>query len=102
MVAQVFGRPCVGIDQLLKEDIMELKTLVFEKPGPHNTQPTLQIAKERALVLGIKQVVVASSHGDTARVAHALEAELNQQGYHMFGLMQKEIRLIAGVHGERV
>jgi hypothetical protein len=56
------------------EDIMELKTLVFEKPGPHNTQATLQIAKERALVLGIKQVVVASSHGDTARQAHTLFA----------------------------
>lgn len=53
---------------------MELKTLLFEKPGPHNTDATLQIARERALDLGIKQVVVASSHGDTARQAHALFA----------------------------
>jgi len=53
---------------------MELKTLLFEKPGPHNTQATLQIAKERALALGVKQVVVASSYGDTARQAHALLA----------------------------
>jgi hypothetical protein len=53
---------------------MELKTLVFEKPGPHNTEATLAIAQERALALGIKQVVVASTHGETARQAHGLFA----------------------------
>ena len=53
---------------------MELKTLVFEKAGKHNTDATLQIAKERALALGIKQIVVASSHGYTARKAHAFFA----------------------------
>jgi len=53
---------------------VELKTLVFEKAGKHNTDATLQIAKERALALGIKQVVVASSYGYTARKAHELFA----------------------------
>ena len=53
---------------------MELTTLVFEQAGKHNTDATLQIAKKRALALGIKQVVVASSHGYTARQAHALFA----------------------------
>ena len=53
---------------------MEFKALAFEKAGKHNTEATLQIAKERALALGIKQVVVASSHGYTARQAHALLA----------------------------
>jgi hypothetical protein len=53
---------------------MELKTLVFEKGGKHNTDATLQIAQERALALGIKQVVVASTHGYTARKAQALFA----------------------------
>jgi hypothetical protein len=51
---------------------MDLKTLVFEKAGPHNTDATLEITRERALALGVKQVVVASSHGDTAREAHAI------------------------------
>jgi hypothetical protein len=51
---------------------MELTTLVFETSGAHNTEATLRIAHERALALRIKQVVVASSHGDTARRAHAL------------------------------
>jgi hypothetical protein len=50
---------------------MELKTLVFETRGERNTDATLQIAAERALALGIKQAVVASSHGMTARKAHA-------------------------------
>ena len=53
---------------------MELETLVFEKTGEHNTDATLQIAKKRAVILGIEQVVVASSHGYTARKAHALFA----------------------------
>ena len=51
---------------------MELKTLLFETSGKHNTEATLQIARERALALGIKQVVVASSHGYTARKAHEI------------------------------
>ena len=54
---------------------MELKTLVFEKAGKHNTDATLQVARDRALALGIKQVVVASSHGYTAKRAHALLAQ---------------------------
>jgi hypothetical protein len=53
---------------------VELKTLIFEKAGEQNTDATLQLVKERALALGIKQVVVASSHGTTARRAHALLA----------------------------
>jgi hypothetical protein len=53
---------------------MKLTTLVFEEEGKHNTEATLQIAQERALALGIAQVVVASSHGYTARKAHALLA----------------------------
>jgi len=58
---------------------MELKTLVFEEAGKRNTAATLAIAKERAVALGIKQVVVASSHGFTARKAHALFAPLGIQ-----------------------
>jgi hypothetical protein len=56
---------------------MELRTLVFEEGGKRNTEATLQIAKERAHALGIKQVVVASSHGYTAREA---QRALGQDG----------------------
>jgi len=58
---------------------MDLRTLLFEKPGPHNTEATLGIVHERALALGVKQAVVASSHGDTARQAYALFAPAGVQ-----------------------
>jgi len=51
---------------------MQITTYVFEKPGAHNTDQTLQVAFERAKALGIHQVVVASSHGGTALKAQAL------------------------------
>ena len=44
-----------------------MKTLVFETAGKSNTDATLEIAKQRALALEIKQIVVVSSHGHTAR-----------------------------------
>ncbi len=50
---------------------MELRTLLFEQSGEHNTDATLTIALERAQALGIRQIVVASSHGGTARKAQA-------------------------------
>lgn len=53
---------------------MELRTLLFEEGGKHNTIPTLEIARERAVALAIQQVVVASSHGFTAREAHRILA----------------------------
>lgn len=51
---------------------MKLTTLYFEKAGKANTDATLQIARERAEALGIRQIVVASSHGYTARRAQAI------------------------------
>jgi hypothetical protein len=48
-----------------------IKTLVFERGGKQNTDAALRIARQRAQALGIRQVVVASSHGYTARQAHA-------------------------------
>ncbi|MHA1861120.1 MAG: hypothetical protein ACTSVM_02335 [Candidatus Ranarchaeia archaeon] len=43
------------------------KTIVyFERSGPVNTDETIRLAKERALELGIKQVVVPSRTGATA------------------------------------
>jgi len=38
----------------------------FEKSGPENTSQTLDAAKRRAKELGVKDVIVASTHGDTA------------------------------------
>ncbi|MEM2210266.1 MAG: pyruvate kinase alpha/beta domain-containing protein [Nitrososphaerales archaeon] len=41
-------------------------TRYFEKPGSENTLETLILAKQRALELGIKHLVVATRFGDTA------------------------------------
>ena len=48
---------------------MQLQVLVFEKPGKDNTEATLQIARRRAEKLGTMQIVVASTHGYTAKRA---------------------------------
>jgi hypothetical protein len=51
---------------------MEEKVTYFEKVGKENTEPTLKLALERAKARGIKKVVMASTLGDTARLAAGL------------------------------
>jgi len=48
---------------------MEGKVLYFEQAGKVNTDATLQAARERTEALGVRQVVVASTHGYTAKRA---------------------------------
>jgi len=48
---------------------LERKIFYFEKAGKHNTEHTLKLAKERAEILGITKVVLASSNGFTAKLA---------------------------------
>lgn len=44
----------------------EPRCVVFPEPGPENTGATLDLAVERAARLGIDQIVVATSTGNTA------------------------------------
>ncbi|KPJ63078.1 MAG: hypothetical protein AMS15_01865 [Planctomycetes bacterium DG_23] len=44
----------------------EKKIVIFERSGPENTQATLKAARERAEELGIRQIVLATSSGQTA------------------------------------
>lgn len=44
----------------------EVKVIYFGKSGAGNTEKTLEVAGERAKQLGIKDIVVASTHGGTA------------------------------------
>lgn len=44
---------------------VERPTLYFEEPGPQNTDETLRAAKRRAEELGITDIVVASTRGET-------------------------------------
>jgi len=48
---------------------MEAKITYFEKKGSGNTDTALRLARERADALGIRQVVIASTYGETARKA---------------------------------
>lgn len=48
---------------------MMSQTTYFAAEGKANTEKTLMIARERALELGINQIVLASSHGYTAKEA---------------------------------
>ncbi|MEW6262267.1 MAG: hypothetical protein AB1641_04245 [Thermodesulfobacteriota bacterium] len=48
---------------------MEEKIVYFEKPGKQNTAEALTLVKERALVRGIKKVVLASTRGGSAQAA---------------------------------
>ncbi len=48
---------------------MERRIVYFSEKGEKNTEETLKLAKERALELGIKHVVVASTSGKTGKRA---------------------------------
>lgn len=54
------------------------KTVYFEKPGPKNTEETLTLAKERAEKLDIKNIVVASTTGETG-----VKASKTFKGYNL-------------------
>jgi len=53
------------------------KTVYFEKGGPENTDATLALAMERAVQLGLHDVVVASTSGATGARAATLFAGFN-------------------------
>lgn len=57
---------------------MEKTILYFEKAGPENTDKLLSVAKERIKELGIRDVVVATTHSGTAiKAQEALGTDLN-------------------------
>ena len=51
---------------------MEEKIVYHEEPGTKNTETTLKLAIERARARGIKKIVLASTRGETARLAAKL------------------------------
>lgn len=58
-----------------------VETIYFEKPGPANTQQTLEIAKRRAEALGVRRIVVATTRGETA-----VQASRVFQGYDLIAV----------------
>ena len=53
------------------------KTVYFGKPGPKNTKETLNLSKERADALGIKNIIVASTTGETGAKASQIFKDYN-------------------------
>ncbi|MBA7710674.1 hypothetical protein ES703_119619 [subsurface metagenome] len=68
---------------------MESKIVYFENPGSENTEAVFRIARQRAEELGINNILVASTTGDTA--VRAMEA-LN-------GLRVIVVSHVAGMRG---
>ena len=48
------------------------KTTYFEKPGAENTEDTLNLVKKRAKELGIENIIVATTSGETGAKASKL------------------------------
>jgi len=57
----------IGTDAKFLDVRMMMKNITyFEKTGLDNTEETIKLAYERAVELGIRDIVVASTHGGTA------------------------------------
>jgi len=88
----------------------------FDKPGSENTEEMIKLAYERALELNIRDIVVASTHGNTAlKVAETFGDErfnivavticegYKSEGWAMSGeerakLQVKGVKIITGIH----
>ena len=57
--------------------VLEKTITYFEKGGSGNTAPTLEAARKRAQELGIKDIVVASTHGSTALKASKIFKDMS-------------------------
>jgi len=101
----------------LKRRFEMKKTIAyFEETGPRNTEETIKLVKERAAELGIRDIVVASSHGGTGlKVAEAFnDPKVNivavticesyrDQGWTMTEkerqkVLAKGIKVLTGIH----
>jgi hypothetical protein len=57
--------------------LLERKTVYFEKPGKLNTKALLRIVKKYAESMGVKDIVVASTSGETGAAASKLFKSYN-------------------------
>ncbi|MEM2110561.1 MAG: pyruvate kinase alpha/beta domain-containing protein [Candidatus Bathyarchaeia archaeon] len=95
---------------------MKKSITYFENTGPGNTEETIKLARERALELGIRDIVVASTHGKTAlKAAEVFDASKFNivavticEGHKSSGwamskeerekLLAKKIKVFTGIH----
>jgi hypothetical protein len=73
---------------------VERKIVYFENPGEENTEETLRLAVEEARHRGVGKVVLASTRGETARLAAARFAGTGVQLVvvpHQYGFTQTQL-----------
>jgi hypothetical protein len=96
---------------------MDGRILYFEKTGKKNTEATLRLARSRAEELGLKQIVLASTHGYTALkaaeiykgsgieiIAVSISAAFEKEGWAMSEeerrqIEQAGVRVSTTIHG---
>jgi hypothetical protein len=96
---------------------METRTVYFEQRGKGNTAEALRLARRRAEELGLKQVVLASTHGYTALqaaeafhgsgielIAVSISAAFDEEGWTMNAserrkVEQKGVHVLTSLHG---
>ncbi len=95
---------------------MRKSVTYFETAGPQNTEETIRLSRERALELGIRDVVVASTHGGTGlKTAEAFKGMdcnvvvvtisegFKEKGWTMSReerqrLLEKGVKVFTGIH----
>ncbi|UCH02611.1 MAG: hypothetical protein JSV20_02155 [Candidatus Bathyarchaeota archaeon] len=96
--------------------MLKKSIVYFPKKGAINTEETINLAYERAVELGIKDIVVASTHGNTALqvakiftnpsfnlIAVSISEAFEEEGWIMTKkekthLQKKGIRVFTGLH----
>ena len=85
---------------------LEEKIVYFEAPGPENTEETLRLVVERAKARGISKIILASTIGDTARLAAENFADTNIKMVvvpHQFGFDERQrfpVELVSELEGK--
>jgi hypothetical protein len=96
---------------------METTVVYFDQRGPRNTEAVLRLARHRAEELGIRQVVIATTHGHTAQeaarlfagsgielIAVSISAAFDQEGWTMSPSERESVkgagvRVLTTLHG---
>ena len=96
---------------------MDSTVVYFEKRGPQNTETTLRLARGRAEELGLRHIVLASTHGNTALqaaevfrdsgiqlIAVSISTAFEKEGWTMSTeerqrIEQAGVRVLTTIHG---
>jgi len=82
---------------------MKYQTVYFEKTGPANTEPTLDLVKEWADMLNIRTVLVATTSGRTAvQALEKLKSQLVIAVTHAAGFSEENVQELNPENRDRI